>query len=77
MGGSNIPLVKAVSERNKPGIEPGPLGKHTSAFTNELQEVSKKLSDRSGCDDILEISFPLLSDSNTFYSLDMGQQKKF
>ena len=33
-------LVIAVSERDMPGIEPGPLGWHTSALTNELQEVS-------------------------------------
>ena len=34
-----FPLVMADSERDKPGIEPGPLGWHTSALTNELQEV--------------------------------------
>ena len=34
-----FPLVIAVSERDMPGIEPGPLGWHTSALTNELQEV--------------------------------------
>ena len=42
VGGSSMigfPLVIAVSERDMPGIEPGPLGWHTSALTNELQEV--------------------------------------
>ena len=34
-----FPLVIAVSERDMSGIEPGPLGWHTSALTNELQEV--------------------------------------
>ena len=34
-----FPLVISVSERDMPGIEPGPLGWHTSALTNELQEV--------------------------------------
>ena len=33
-----FPLVIAVSERDMPGIETGPLGWHTSALTNELQE---------------------------------------
>ena len=42
VGGSSMirfPLVIAVSERDMPGIEPGPLGWHTSALTNELQDV--------------------------------------
>ena len=45
VGGSSMigfPLVIAVSERDMPGIEPGPLGWHTSALTNELQEVRQK-----------------------------------
>ena len=42
VGGSSMigfPLVISVSERDMPGIEPGPLGWHTSALTNELKEV--------------------------------------
>ena len=42
VGGSNkigFPLVIAVSERDIRAIERGPLGWHTSALTNELQEV--------------------------------------
>ena len=42
MGGSSMigfPLVIADSERDMPGIEPGPLDWHTRALTNELQEV--------------------------------------
>ena len=39
---SGFPLVVAVSERDMAGIEPGPLGWHTSAITNELQEVRSK-----------------------------------
>ena len=42
VGGSSLirfPLVKAVSERDMPGIEPGPLGWQTSTLTNELQEI--------------------------------------
>ena len=42
VGGSSkigFPLVIDVSERHMPGIEPGPLDWHTSALTNELQEV--------------------------------------
>ena len=43
VGGSNItwvfPLVIADSERDMPGIEPGPLGWYTSALTTGLQEV--------------------------------------
>ena len=31
--------VIAVSERDMPGVEPGPLGWHTSSLTNELKEV--------------------------------------
>ena len=45
-GGSSMirfPLVIAVSERDMPGIEPGPLGWHTSALTNKLQEVRLKI----------------------------------
>jgi hypothetical protein len=34
-------LVIAVSEQDMPGIEPGPLYWHTSALTNEIQEVSQ------------------------------------
>ena len=34
-----FPLVIAVSKRDMPGIKPWPLGWHTSALTNELQEV--------------------------------------
>ena len=46
VGGSSMvrfPLVIAVSERDMSGIEPGPLGWHTSALTNELQEVRLKI----------------------------------
>jgi hypothetical protein len=42
VGGSSMvgfSLVIAVSERDMPEIEPGLLGWHTSALTNELQEV--------------------------------------
>ena len=42
VGGSimiRFPLVIAVSEWDMPGIKPGPLGWHTSALTNELQEA--------------------------------------
>ena len=43
VGGSSIikvfPLVIAVSERDMPRIEPGPLGWYTSALTTGLQEV--------------------------------------
>ena len=42
VGGSSMigfPLVIALHERDMPGIEPGPLGWHTNALTNELQEV--------------------------------------
>ena len=42
VGGSSMivfPLVIAVSERDMPGIKPGPLGRHTRTLTNELQEV--------------------------------------
>ena len=45
VGGSSMigfPLVIAFSERDMPGIEPGPLGWHTSTLTNELQEVRQK-----------------------------------
>ena len=34
-----IPLSIVDSEWDMPWIEPGPLGWHTSALTNELQEV--------------------------------------
>ena len=34
-----FPLEIAVSEQDMPVIEPGPLGWHTSALTNELQGV--------------------------------------
>ena len=34
-----FPLVIAVSEWDMLGIKPGPLGWHTSALTNELQDV--------------------------------------
>ena len=34
-----FPLVIADSERDIPGIEPGPLGWYTSALTTGLQEV--------------------------------------
>ena len=33
-------LVIADSERDMPAIEPGPLGWHTSALTNELKKES-------------------------------------
>ena len=33
-------MGKADSERDMPGIGPGPLGWYTSALTNELHEVS-------------------------------------
>ena len=43
VGGSSVlrvfPLVIAVSERDMPGFEPGPLGWYTSALTTGLQEV--------------------------------------
>ena len=43
IGGSSIvlvfPLEIADSERDMPGIEPGPLGWDTSALTTRLQEV--------------------------------------
>ena len=42
VGGSSMigfPLAIAVSERDMPGFEPGLLGWHTSALTNELQEI--------------------------------------
>ena len=45
VGGSSMiefPLVIAVSKRDMPGIEPGPLGWYTSALTNELQEFCEK-----------------------------------
>ena len=34
-----FPLVISVSERDMPGIEPGPLGWHTSTLTNEVQAL--------------------------------------
>ena len=34
-----FPLVIAVSDQDMPGMEPGPPGWHTSALTNELQEI--------------------------------------
>ena len=36
-----FPFVIADSEQDMPGIKPGPLGRHTSALTNELQEVCR------------------------------------
>ena len=42
LGGSSmigLPLVIAVSERDMPGIEPGPLGWHISVLTNEIHQV--------------------------------------
>ena len=36
-----FPLVIAESERDMPGIRPGPLGWHTNALTTELQEVMR------------------------------------
>jgi hypothetical protein len=43
MGGSSIiwvfPLVLADSERNMPGIKPGPLGWYTSALTTGYKKV--------------------------------------
>ena len=44
VGGNSMigfPLGIAVSERDMLEIEPGPLGWHTSALTNELQEVGQ------------------------------------
>ena len=38
-----FPLVLADSERNMPGSKPRPLGWHTSALTNERQEVRQLL----------------------------------
>ena len=38
VGGSSI-IRFPVSERDMPGIEHGPLGWHTHALTNELQEI--------------------------------------
>ena len=46
VGGSSmigVHLVIAVSEQNMTGIEPGPLGWHTRALSNKLQEVSTKV----------------------------------
>ena len=46
VGGINMtrfPLVIAVSERDMQGIEPGLLGWHTSALTNEFQKVNNFL----------------------------------
>ena len=44
VGGSStiwvFPLVIADSEREMPGIEPGPLGWYASALTTGLQEVN-------------------------------------
>ena len=34
-----FPVVTADSEQDMPGIEPGPLGWHTSTLTTELQQV--------------------------------------
>ena len=39
-----FPIVIADSERDMTGIEPGPLGWHSSALTNELQELWQKLA---------------------------------
>ena len=42
VGGTSMigsPLVIAVSEQDMPGIKLGLLGWHTSALTNELEEV--------------------------------------
>ena len=42
VGGSTMiwfPLLIAVSKGDMQGIEPGPLGWHTSDLANELQEV--------------------------------------
>ena len=39
-----FPLEIAISEQDMPGIERGPLGWHTSALTNELQEIHNKLA---------------------------------
>jgi hypothetical protein len=36
-------FVIAVSEQDIPGIEPGLIGRHTSALTNELQEVRQHI----------------------------------
>ena len=38
-----FPLVIAVSERHMPGIEPRPLGWHSSALTNEDELAEEKL----------------------------------
>ena len=47
VGGSSVlrvfPLVIAVSERDMPGIEPGPLGWYTSALTTGLHEMFKHI----------------------------------
>ena len=42
-----FPLVIAVSERDMPGVEPGPLGWHTSTLTNELQDVRTRITNTS------------------------------
>ena len=34
-----FPLVIADSEQDMPGIEPGPLGWHTSALNIKLQDI--------------------------------------
>ena len=52
VGGSSIirfPLVIAVSEWDMPGIDSGPLGWHTTALTNGLQEVSKAKNTKMNC----------------------------
>jgi hypothetical protein len=59
VGGSSkisFPLAKAVSEWDMPGIEPGPLGWHTSALTNELEEV-----------DLMKVTFGLRKHCNFFH----------
>ena len=44
-----FPLVIAVSDWDMPGIEHGPLSWHTSALTNELQEVNYEVPGTPVC----------------------------
>ena len=43
---ASLYLAVADSERDMPGIEPGPLGWHTSALTTELKGVLVKINSR-------------------------------
>ena len=64
VGGSSMirfPLVIAVSERDMPGIKPGPIGWHTSVLTNELQEVRLVESRLKACLDCCRFCNNLVS----------------